>query len=136
MDRLQKDAMRSIRWAVVSTLAVAVFGGCAALDSRPPEEVVKERAQQRWDVLVKGDLKAAYQYLSPGSRAVMTSEAYASGIRVGFWKAATVDKVLCEKPDVCDTVTTIEYEFRGSRIKTPLKETWIKEGSSWWFVQK
>ena len=136
MDKHQKTAMRSIRFTVISTLAVVVLGGCAALDSRPPEEVVKARAQQRWDALVKGDFKAAYEYLSPGSRAVLTPEGYASGLRAGFWKAAAVDKVLCEKPDVCDTTTTIEYEFRGSRIKTPLKETWIKEGSSWWFVQK
>lgn len=124
-------------WKAVSTIGMAVLlAGCAALDPRPPEEVLKERVQQRWDAMVKSDFKAAYQYLSPGSRAVMTPEAYASGLKAGFWKAATVDRVVCEKPDVCDALLTIEYEFRGSRIKTPLKETWIKEGSSWWFVQK
>ena len=114
----------------------SVLGGCAALDARSPEEVVKERAQQRWDALVKGDFKTVYEYLSPGSRAVLTSEGYASGLRVGFWKAARVEKVMCEKPDVCDAILALEYDFRGSRIKTPLKETWIKEGSSWWYVQK
>jgi hypothetical protein len=110
---------------VVAAVAVAVLGGCAALDSRPPEEVLKERAQQRWDALVKSDFKAAYQYLSPGSRAVLTPEAYAAGLKTGFWKAATVDRVICERPDVCEAVMTIEYEFRGARVKTPLKETWI-----------
>ena len=128
--------MRGTQAVVVFVVAVAGLGGCAALDSRPPEEVVKERAQQRWNALVQSDFKTAYQYLSPGSRAVTSLEGYASGLRAGFWKAATVDKVLCGNPDSCDAVLTIEYEFRGSRIKTPLKETWIKEGSSWWFVQK
>jgi len=124
-------------WKAVSTVAMVVLlAGCAALDPRPPEEVLKERVQQRWDALVKSDFRAAYQYLSPGSRAVMTPEGYASSLRAGFWKAAAVDRVICEKPDVCDAHVIIEYEFRGSRIKTPLKETWIKEGSSWWFVQK
>ena len=86
--------------------------------------------------IVKGEIKGAYQFLSPGSRAVLTSEAYASTIRVGFWQSAVVDRVTCEKPDVCDVHGAIEYDHRGSRIKTPVKETWIKEGSSWWFVQK
>jgi hypothetical protein len=128
--------MSSMKSGVVSAVAVAVLGGCAALDSRPPGEVVKERAQLRWDAMVKSDFTAAYQYLSPGSRAVLTPEAYASGLKTGFWKGATVDRVICDRTDVCDAVMTIEYEFRGARIKTPLKETWIKEGSSWWFVQK
>jgi len=128
--------MGSMKSRVVSAVEVAVLGGCAALDSRPPEEVLKERAQLRWDAMVKSDFKAAYQYLSPGSRAVLTPEGYASGLKTGFWKGAAVDRVICDRPDVCDAVMTIEYEFRGSRIKTPLKETWIKEGSSWWFVQK
>src|SRR5690242_4584090 len=121
---------------LLAVAVAAVLGGCAAMDSRSPEEVLKERAKQRWDLLVKSDFKAAYQYLSPGSRAVLTADAYAGGLRTGFWKAAAVDRVICDKPDVCDVALTIEYEFRGSRIKTPLKETWIKEGSSWWFVQK
>ena len=115
---------------------VAALGGCAALDARPPEEVLKQRAQKRWDAVVKSDFKAAYEYLSPGSRAVVTSEAYAASLRPGFWKAATVEKVICEKPDVCDAHVAIEYDYRGSRIKTPLAETWIKEGSSWWYVRK
>jgi len=128
--------MRSMKSGVVFTVAVAVLGGCAALDARPPEEVLKERAQARWDAMVNSDFKTAYQYLSPGSRAVLTAEAYAGSLKAGFWKAAAVEKVICAAPDVCDAIMSIEYEFRGSRIKTPLKETWIKEGSSWWFVQK
>jgi hypothetical protein len=128
--------MRSMKSGVVFAVAVAVLGGCAMLDARPPEEVVKERAQQRWDAMVKSDFKAAYQYLSPGSRAVSTPEAYAASLKTGFWKGAAVDRVVCDRPDVCEAMMAIEYEFRGSRIKTPLKETWIKEGSNWWFVQK
>ena len=66
MERHRKQAMRSMKSGVVLAVAVAVLGGCAALDARPPEEVLKERAQQRWDAMVKSDFKAAYQFLSPG----------------------------------------------------------------------
>jgi hypothetical protein len=128
--------MRSGAAGLIVGFAFSVVAGCAMLDSRPKEEVLKERAQQRWDLLVKGDVKGAYEFFSPGSRAAVSSEAYAGSIRVGFWKAARVERVECEKPDVCDVHTVIEYEFKGSRIKSPVKETWIKEGSSWWYVQK
>lgn len=136
MKARQKLGIRSGVAGIVFGVAAAGLGGCALLDSRPPEEVLKERAQQKWDALVKSDLKAAYQFLSPGSRAVLSSEAYASSIKAGFWKSAQVERAVCEKPDVCDVHVAIEYDHRGMRIKTPLRETWIKEGSSWWFVQK
>jgi len=121
---------------LVVSLCASVVAGCAILDSRSPEQVVQERAQQRWDELVKGDLRKAYGYLSPGSRSVMSPEAYEGSIKRGFWKSAKVDKVECATPQSCDAAVTIEYEFQGRRTKTPLRETWIKEGSEWWYLQK
>ena len=115
---------------------VSVLVGCAAVAPRAPDAVVKERAQARWDALVKGDLNAAYGYLSPGSRSVVSATDYASGIRRGFWKAATVEKVECGSAQSCDVSATIEYEFMGKRTNTPLRETWIRDGSEWWYVQK
>jgi hypothetical protein len=109
---------------------------CASLDQRPPEEKVAARAQERWDALVKGDLKAAYGYLSPGSRSVMDQASFETGIRRGFWKSAKVDKVVCAVQQSCDVYVTIEYEFRGGQTKSPLRETWIQDGSNWWLVQK
>ena len=41
-----------------------------------------------------------------------------------------------DAPDACETQLAIEYEFQGKRIKTPLRETWIREGTDWWYVQK
>ena len=105
------------------------------VDNRSPEEVVAERAKARWDALLKMDIKAAYEYLSPGSRSTMTLDRYGSTITPGFWKAATVEKVTCESAEVCSVDTMIEYQFRGSRTKTPFKEKWIKDGSRWWFVR-
>lgn len=118
--------------------AAALIGitACTLMDSRPPEQRVVARAQERWDALVKGDLKNAYGYLSPGSRSVMDLASYESTVRRGFWKAAKVEKAVCATPQTCDVDVTIEYEFRGATTKTPLRETWIQEGSNWWLVQK
>jgi hypothetical protein len=31
---------------------------------------------------------------------------------------------------------TIEYEYQGRRMKTPLRETWIRDGSEWSYLQR
>lgn len=123
------------RLAAGLVVAVAV-AGCVAMKPPTAEEVVKERAQARWDALVKGDAKTAYAFLSPGSRAVLTPESYATSIRVGFWKSAQVNRAVCETQQACEAHVTIEYEFQAQRIKTPLRETWIREGTDWWYLLK
>lgn len=119
-----------------TAVAAVLLSGCAGISPRTPEAIVKERAQARWDALVKGDFNAAYGYLSPGSRSITTATDYASGLRRGFWKSAVIDKVECGTPQSCDASATIEYEFMGMRTKTPLRETWIRDGSEWWYLQK
>lgn len=132
-----KAAVNGIWKAVAAGTVLAVsVAGCAVIAPKPPEQAVKERAQARWDALVRGDTKAAYQYMSPGSRSIITPEAFDASIRKGFWKSAVVDKVECGSPQSCDALATIEYEFQGMRTKTPLRETWIREGSEWWYLRK
>ena len=126
---------RILRPLAAGILAV-VLGGCAGVAPKSPEAAVKERAQARWDALVKNDFTAAYGYLSPGSRSVVTASDYAASLRAGFWKSATVEKVECGSPQSCEVGATIEYEFSGRRTKTPLRETWIRDGSEWWYLQK
>ena len=115
---------------------LAGLAGCAAVETRKAEDVVRERAQARWEALLKNDIKTAYGYLSPGSRSVMTLEAYTSGIRGGFWKSAQVDKVTCAGPDTCSVQVVIEYRYAGNTIKTPIGEDWIRQDSQWWYVRK
>ena len=118
----------------IGVLAVAACS--CAIAPRAPEAVVKEKAQARWDALVKGDTNAAYGYLSPGSRSVITAADYATSLRAGFWKSAMVEKVECGSAQSCDVSATIEYEHLGRRTKTPVRETWIREGSEWWYLRK
>jgi hypothetical protein len=120
----------------IAALAIVAMTGCAAVGPKTPQEVVGERAQQRWDALVKGDFHAAYAFMSPGSRQVMSEQEYVASLRSDFWKSAKVERVECATPDACDVVLTIEYEFKGRRIKTPFRESWIREGSDWWYVKK
>jgi nucleoside phosphorylase len=129
-------SLRTVLCRIGLGVAVVTAVGCAAVVPRTAEMIVKERAQARWDALLKGDSKAAYGYMSPGSRSVVTEKDYAASIREGFWKAAVVDGVECGAAQSCDALVTIEYEYLGRRTKTPLRETWIREGSDWWYLRK
>ena len=117
-------------------MIVGLLAACAATPEKSPEEAVVARAQGRWDALVKGDIGAAYGYLSPGSRAVLDAESYRDSIRRGFWKAAKVQRAECSTADSCEALVEIEYEYRGSRVKTPLRESWIRQEGTWWNVLK
>ena len=120
-------------WSLVSALVLAA--GCATVAEQSPEQVVKARAQARWDALVKGDIETAYSYLGPGSRAVNSLEAYKASVRKGFWTGAEVESVKCEA-ESCEVSSRIEYQYRGGRFKTPLAETWVKQQGNWWYVLK
>jgi hypothetical protein len=117
-------------------VAVVAAAGCAAVGGGSPEAVVKERAQARWDAMVKGDFQAAYGYLSPGSRAVLSETGYAAELKKGFWKSAHVESVTCRNAEACDVSATIEYEYMGHRTRTPLRESWIRDEGQWWYVKQ
>lgn len=131
-----KTALRQVIARGFAGLVMVITAACAMVTAQAPEAVVKERAQTRWNALVQGDVKTAYDLFSPGTRATLSLADFASGIKIGFWKAVTVDKVECKAPDRCEVFTTIEYDHGGMRIKTPNRETWIREGSSWWQVRR
>jgi hypothetical protein len=135
-SRLGSQGTRRISGHLAVGVLALLLGSCATVTPRAPEATVKERAQARWDALVQGDFNKAYEYLSPGSRSVVTATDYTGNLRRGFWKAARVEKVECGSAQSCDVEATIEYELKGRRTKTPLRETWVKDGSEWWYLQK
>ena len=124
----------SLKLAALS-VGLAIAAGCATVPDQPAEQVVVARAQARWDALLKGDIETAYGYLGPGSRAVNSLEAYRASIRKGFWQSAKVESAKCEA-DSCEVHAQIEYQYRGSRIKSPLAETWVRQQGNWWYVLK
>ena len=134
---LSQQSMESkkLRGLAAFVVAASLLAGCAGLVPKAPEEAVKERAQARWDALVKGDLPAAYEYFSPGSREGFSLQSYENTIRKGFWKKAEVKQVKCESSERCQATIGIEYEFQGRRTPTGLQESWIKEGGKWWVVR-
>jgi hypothetical protein len=123
-----------LKWGWIG--ALAVLAACAGIGTRAPEDAVHQRAQARWDALLNGDFHAAYEYLSPGSKSVQSEKGYIEELRKGFWKSAKVQKVQCRSNEACDAEVAVEYEYQGMRTRTPVRESWVREGSEWWYVKK
>jgi len=120
-------------WAVLSA---SILAGCAtAGTAKSDKEIVAQRAQERWDLLVKNDFAGAYRYLSPGSRQIVTTpDAYSGEFRRKFWSGAKVGQVNCATAEACDVEVLIEYQNRGVKMATPVHEKWVRQDSNWWFV--
>ena len=132
---------------VVMTVAVAACAGMGGVSKDSPPEVkaavVKERAQARWDALIKGDLDAAYAYLSPASKAATSIEAYKRQIRPGMWREVKIDGVQCET-ELCSVNLKLTYDVPRSAtrpktvqgLEAPISERWVIENGSAWFVYR
>jgi hypothetical protein len=130
--------MRWLAWVVAGS--VVGLTGCATLSAdSPPEQkqkVVAEKAQARWEALIKGDVDAAYQFLSVGSKAATPLPMYKARIKPGLWRAAKVDKIDCEQ-EICKVTMLITYDYKTFKgIQTPVPETWIVENGSVGYVYR
>src|SRR5260221_362367 len=96
---------------VLATLGILAVAACATPSGGPvaasqlpsageSQAMVAARAKARWDATVKGDLEAAYGYMSPASRQVTSLEKYKSNTRRDAFRDAKVDSVACES-DAC-----------------------------------
>ena len=128
--------------AMLTLVVVALFAGCATVQSTNPEDVVKARASERWSALVKGDVTVAYAFMSPGYRAVVAERDFASrrgnAVRLA---SATVAGVNCSEAEKC--VVTVRLESKplmggrfGDLIATHIEEIWLLEEGRWWLFEK
>lgn len=141
MDNHTQESASEGRKSVVASrqlgalFAVVAMGltGCATV-VRSDRDIVAERAQERWNLLVKNDFAAAHGYISPAGRELVTPEAYASSLRKNFWTGAQVGDVVCKQPDACEVDVWIEYQHMGRPMRSPVHEKWVRQRFNWWFV--
>ena len=144
----RRQARQVVRQAWQAAAVVAAMLGVAGCATGPfggvskdsPQEVkvaaVTKRAQERWDLLLKGDVKAAYAYLSPASRAVVSPERYQSRVNPANFRAIKLDTVSCEA-ESCRLRFWLTFDHRLMRgVQTPLEETWIFEDGLAWYVYR
>jgi hypothetical protein len=134
--------MKAVRFVLVvllGTLAALVAAGCASTDrpsSKPPEEVVLERAQARWNALLKRDWAAAYQYVTPAYREVVSVDRYGNQFSGPLqWENAKAKSAQCEEQR-CTVAVEVSYRIMltGHRDRvsaTNFDEVWVFEDGQW-----
>ena len=80
--------MRGMRFLAVAVV-VAVVASCATLKPDSPNEekvkLVTERATARWQAIIGKDFAAAYEFMSPSSKAAVTpARVQDSGVAPGL----------------------------------------------------
>lgn len=136
MLRLQTAARR-----LGFMLFAVILAGCAAFSPAPPEKLVRERAQARWNALIAGEWSKAYQYMAPSYRALVEEKRYPNQFGGGVaWVGAEVVNVACVE-DRCTVRMKVSYSIvlpghPGQVGDTHFNETWIREEGQWWMYQK
>lgn len=138
---------KTLRAAVLMPLSLVLLAGCGSApkkDDRPREEIVRERAQARWDLLVKRDFAAAYDFLSAGTRSLKTREAYAAEMapRPVKWTGAEVTKVECpDGESFCSVTVKVNFEVKSPvrgvgtvGASSGIEERWVVSRGQWGYV--
>jgi len=126
---------------VLLLIFMVALQGCAAFSSLPAEERVAQRSQERLDLMWSGEMKASYDYTTPGYRSARTWTEYkAKWLGVGMWKEAEVHRVDCgdlEPPSRCEaTIRVVFVAPRQAAATTYLKEQWLLVDGDWYLYQK
>lgn len=122
-------------------LLLTLFG-CTTMQnmSANDTEILKERANLRWQALLKKDWESAYAYELPAYRSTHDVKQFSSkfGSKV-LWKEAKVTAVdITKDSSLADVKVLINYEIRMSdgeilASDKTANERWIKQENQWWF---
>lgn len=127
------------RW--LPLLASLVLAACAVVPTSKPEDIVRQRATERWQALVAGDFSKVYAYSTPGFKAAVSADAFRLRYGQASWYGAEVIKVDCPEPTQCTARVRTDFKFllkgqSASKITTHVDETWLLEDGQWWMFQK
>lgn len=115
--------------------ACATFGGLTK--ESPAEEkqkAVVERANARWKAVIESNGDKAYEFLSPGSKAVTSLTQYKSRARLTGFRAADVKSAACEA-ETCKVRVEAVLDHRLMKgIPMDFEETWVLENGQYWYV--
>lgn len=122
-------------------LAMFVLSGCAGAPLSG-EDVVKQRAEQRWEAIFAKEYAKAYEYYSPGYRSKYSAVDVEIALRVQKVRWFSADYI----DHSCEEKTCIVRFNLGYKIAAPvpgvdvwtgwdtIEEQWIFTSGKWWFV--
>jgi hypothetical protein len=125
----------------VILLTTLLLAGCAGAPSSP-DQVVKERAEQRWEAIFARDYSKAYEFYSPGYRSQYSAVDLEIALRVQKvrWTSAKYIDHACNE-DICKVRFNLSY-----RVAAPvpgvnvwngwdtIEEQWVRTSGKWWYL--
>lgn len=93
-----------------------------------------QRAQERIDALLAGNLVSSMEYTTPAFRQRSTVNQYAGRFAgAANWTGAVVEQVTCEE-DRCNVDVQVTYQIPRPRITNTrvLEEVWIRIDGQWY----
>ena len=127
-----------------STLIVTLgFMGCSALQPKPPEEIIAERALAQVRHLIDSDYESALKYVVPSYQGSARARFYPADFSgSSTWTEASVGRIRCDEalePDRCE-VRLMVYggpaavlgNSRGYRVPWAWDTVWIKINGKWY----
>lgn len=95
---------------------------------------VLEQADLRGAALVRGDLDAAYEFLSEGSKVVISKDEFKRRMSIVPFRAYRVYSATCEGAS-CTVSSKLTYDHRVMKgITTPMTEYWVIERGKPYYV--
>ena len=123
----------------------AGFVGCSSFQSRPPEEIIAERALTQARYLMDRDYDAALTYVVPSYQNSARAEFYETDFSgSSVWTDASVKWVRCgesQEPDRCEVRLWIygslsssgpSSSARGDTVPWPWNKVWVKIDGEWY----
>ena len=142
LSGLSKQDVRPWRtYAFGASLAIVVVLSACASVVGDAAGVVKQRAEDRWSALVRGEFMQAYTYSTPAFRAVVTLDGYRNRFGGAVkWVGSEVIRVDCPEAVKCDVTVRVDYKpimlgRVGGVLSTHVDETWLLEDGQWWLFQ-
>jgi hypothetical protein len=104
--------------------------------------VLKQRAESRWNALIKGDYEGAYGFLSSAQRSVVSLQQYKRSIGgVVQWQVAKADDIRYDLPTVAAVSVAVTYRFvppgsGGKEFESVrrMQEKWLYKDGVWWYT--
>lgn len=129
------------RWLVVSGVLAAV-AACATgpTEGDKASAEVMRKANLRWQALIDGETKTAYELNAPSYRAAVTQQSFRRRFGNGPWIKAEALKAECQL-EKCNVRISMTYQapmiqIDGGKMTTSIQETWIKEDGQWWYMPR
>lgn len=129
---------------VVACLVLAACSASSPLRDSSSQEVLKQRAEQRWQYLADRDAAKAWDYLTPGYRQTVSRDTYAARMnnRPIRWTSGTVTGIECEDARRCTVQVTIGFTTRVAGVTGEIasmsrtKEDWLYLNNQWYHLPR